>query len=312
MMQHEPGARMPVADQFSESEDDEGFEQFEFSDDEDAVDTSMDITSAERSLAKKIKQTVEERQDLHNLSDMDYAQHAALVIDQSDRGDDPDLGLVLERIQGLQEFRIQYDVDHSPSQGVYYLDQMMTLQPGAILNVDVCPLTGEGVLAFNRGSIDPNIALQCSPEDTVPEQNWRIHAVASYYMVYAILASLQTTREGIFFLWDGHSMSWKNISLTYSRRLVEEVWMHVPFKVSKLMEYNSNSSALIFWGLLKPLLPKAWTSVMDFGCQVDTTTPRTLSELYLQPNLEEAKHSILRRVHRLLSLRAKNEASFRL
>lgn len=266
-------------------------------------DNSMVLTPEERNKAMEIKRAVEQDEDLRNLSDMEYAQHALLA---------SSVDTALQRIEGLQAFRDDYGIRCDAKQGVAYLERMMQLQPGAILHIDICPVTGEGIFAFNRGAIDPKVALQCSSSDTVVEENWKIHAIASYYLVHTVQPSLESTREGIFFLWDGHEMGWKNINITYTRRLLDEVWMNYPFKVKKVMEFNSNSVASIFWGLLKPLLPRAWTDVMEFGCQVEQSSNHTLTELYLQPTQEQAKQFLLQRTQELLELRARNEASFRL
>jgi hypothetical protein len=63
---------------------------------------------------------------------------------------------------------------------------------------------------------------------------------------------------------------------------------------------------------MKSLIPHYWLSVLEFGCQIETDCPRTLSELYLQPNLDKAEFHILQRAHQLLAIRAQNEGSFRL
>jgi hypothetical protein len=279
-----------------EEEDEDGEEE----------DSSMTLSDRERAMAVQIKQAVEEDTAITNLSDMEYAQHAILA-----KGD---VNLALSRIQGLQYFREEYHIDNSPSQCVNYLNQFMMLQPGAILNIDICPDTGEGILGFNRGALDPAVALKCSIHDRVPEQNWKVHAISCYYFPHIVQPSLESVREGIFFMFDGHQMSWKNINLTFTRRILGEVWYHYPFRVNKLEEYNSTMGSTMFWSLLKPFLPKTWVSACHFGCQIDTCTDRqwTLSELYLEPNLEQAQVYILRRAHQLLSIRAQNEATFRL
>jgi hypothetical protein len=283
-----------------ELEDDD--EEEEEEDDDDEEDSSMALSDDERSMALRIKEAVEEDTAINNLSDMEYAQHAILAMG--------DLNLALCRIQGLQCFRRDYQVDNSPSQGVKYLKQFMILQPGAILNIDICPDTGEAVFGFNRGALDPAIAFKCSIQDTVPEQNWKIHAITVYYFLHILQPSLKAVREGICFVFDGHQMSWRNINSTFTSRILGEVWYHYPFRVKKMEEYNTNVASSMFWSLLRPFMPKAWTSKWEFGCQIETTSQRTLSELYLQPSLEQAQVHILRRVYQLLSMRAQNEANF--
>lgn len=283
-------------------------------DDEEEVyvpDTSMDLSNAERAMALRIKQAVEADPDLDNLLDMEYAQHAMCY---TTNNDDHELSVALERIAGMQAFKREYGVDGSADQGVFYLDQFMTLQPGSILNLDICEMTGEGIFALNRGAVDPSVALKCSSSDRVIEENWRIHAIGMYYLFHTVQPSLESCREGIFFLADGHDFGWKNINATFTRRLIDEVWWNYPFISKKVMEYNSNSIIPIFWSIFKPMMPKNFTTEFEFGCTIesDSTHRRTLSELYLQPNQEEAKVHLLKRAHELLSTRAMNEKSFKL
>jgi hypothetical protein len=290
-----------------ENEGDESCSEYSASSDDisdgSVEDCSMTLSDLERSLALRIKQAVENSIEFSNLSDMEYAHHAIVVMG--------DFNLALSHIQAIQTFREEYQVDNTPSQCDRYLRQFMALQPGVVLNLDICPDTGEPLIAFNRGGLDPEIALKCSIHDTVPEQNWKIHIISYYYMLRIVQPSLAAIRQGISFLWDGHQFTWKNINPTFTKRLLGELCLHYPFKVKQVQEYNSNAVSTMHWSIIKSLLPDSWFSVLEFGCQIETDSQRTLSELYLQPTLEQAEFHILRRAHELLAIRARNEDNFR-
>jgi hypothetical protein len=268
---------------------------------------TMILDDVERGWALQLKRLVENSLEIPNGSDMEYAQQAIVA--------GGDLHLALRRMEGLQRFRDTYQIDDTPTQGLYYIQEFIRLQPSALLHLDICPLTGEGVLAWNSGSLDPKIALQHSP-GTMFERNWNIHVCAFYYLMQAMTPSLETIREGVFLLLDGVDMRWKNISMTFQCRLQEELIWYYPLTMKSIMEYNSNSASTIFWGLTKAIVPKKWTSVLEVGCKVecsDYTKPtRTLAELYLQPSPEEATYYLLQKANELLATRADNNASFQL
>ncbi|CAB9531788.1 expressed unknown protein [Seminavis robusta] len=272
------------------------------------VDSSMDLEGQERQWALAIKAAVEASSELDNLTDMEYGQHA--IIAQGN------LAKALKRIEGLQWCRKEFGIDNTADQGYYFLEETSKLHMGSLLTIDTCPITGEGILGWDLGACFPQVAFECHPNDTVMERNWKIHAGGCYYVLHAVQPSFAAIREGTFCLVDGHNMSWGNISMMYQRRLHDEVWTHYPFKVKKIMEYNTNSIAAAFWSLMKPLIPKCIRNVMELGCQVEfvdsKAAPRTLRELYLQPSVEESTFHMLKRAHQLLTLRARNEASFRL
>lgn len=72
----------------------------------------------------------------------------------------------------------------------------MRLQQGALLHLDICPLTGEAVLAWNEGS--------------------KVHICGYYYLMHLLSPSLESTREGVFVLLDAVEMSWKTFVSTFN------------------------------------------------------------------------------------------------
>ena len=84
--------------------------------------------------------------------------------------------------------------------------------------------------------------------------------------------------------------------------------------IKSVMEYNSNSTTAIFWGLMKSVLPREWIAIVEVGCQIESKCPSilTLTELYMQPTPAEATGYMLLKAREMLSTRATNEDSFRL
>lgn len=274
------------------------------------ADSSMELDDQERRWAIQLKQLVESSLDVKNASDMEYAQQAIVA--------HGDTSLALQRMQGLQRFRDAYQINDTPDQGLYYIREFIRLQPAALLHTDICPLTGEGVLAWDSGSFDPQVALQSSFKSTaLVDQNWKVHVCALYYLLQIMAPSFESIREGVFLLLDAVNMTWENISTDACFRLQEELLWYYPFAIKSIMEYNSNSASSIFWGLAKSSMPKKWMSALQVGCQVECSTgctkpPKTLTELYLQPSQEVANYYTLQRVKQLLETRADNETSFHL
>lgn len=216
----------------------------------------------------------------------------------------------------MQRFREAYNLESnvSPDKAMQYLQELVRLQPGFLLNLDICPVSGEGILAVDAGAYDPAVALQACG---FLEKNWEVHVCAYYYLAQCLSPSLQSLREGVFLMTDATNMTWKNIgNLHHEYRLHHELLSGIPVSMKAMMEYNSNSSAVLFWGLVKKVFPKEWLAVLEVGCQVEchniTKPTQTLADLYLQPTPKEATCFLLRRARELLCLRAVNEAAFRL
>jgi len=297
-----------------EDEDDMDMESESSSDDEDCepfIDpaTINTLSQAEREWALQIKAAVEEESSLHNLSDFSYAQLALVV----DRGD---VANALKRVKGMQVFRKEYAVNDTPAQACQSVRHVMNVHPGSFLNLDICPETGEGILAFDLGAFYPHRITTASPQAPNPIENFRQTILCEYYGMAAVNPSLQSIREGIYFLYEGSNFRWTNADTTLNQRIFDEMRDFYPTNFKKVMVYNTNSVVTLFWSLIKPFLPTKLWETLELGCQVngaDHTKPnRTLSELYLQPDTAGAEHYMLERVHRFMVQRTENEKNFRL
>ena len=165
------------------------------------------------------------------------------------------------------------------------------------------------VLAFNYGVFYPSRALET-------EDNWRVTALFMYYLNRLHQPTVQSIREGVFYLSEG-GMSWENLDLTCQQRMFDEISQYDPVKFRHILVYNTNSVTNVAFSLFKPFLNQSMRKVLQLGCQIefnlDAGNPKlSLCDIYLQPTFEAAMAKLTSRMRELLELRYANHETFRL
>ncbi|CAB9530960.1 expressed unknown protein [Seminavis robusta] len=269
---------------------------------------TMQLTSEERQWALDLKRTVEQdHAELHNLSDMEYAVYA--IISQGNQAD------ALTRMGAIQMFREEYQVDNSIEQGVYMLGELMKQQEGLLLCLDVDSATLEGLHVMDIGALNPQAALAPCFISGV-DYNWRIMVCGFYYYNLACQPCLGTVRAGNHTMADFVGWGWHHMNMEIQYRFSGEMFAHYPIKFTKMCCYNTNQAANIVWSLVKNVYPSSLMNVLQLGCQIPSESyeeaPKSLSERYLQPDLNQACLRMLTRANSLLTLRCRNDELFRL
>lgn len=279
------------------------------------VDPTMAMTQQERGWALELKRALHdsERFEATQLSDLEITQHAMAA-----------QGNVVEamvRIEGLQQFRQEYDIQ-KPS-----LEQIMTLvkdfmeqQPGYFLHVDLVTnrnnysTTQQAVMVSDTGALSQDAAFEASNSKTADE-NWRICVCGQFLILWAILPTIAAMRQGTLCSVECDGVGWHNIRADYIQRLFEEMFSYLPVKFQCIQVYNTTVVANLLFSLARPFMGQNMRQSVQLGFQIEKSNPeapRRLSELYLQPTLEAAQQRLLQRIQALVVLRLVKEQQFRL
>jgi hypothetical protein len=262
---------------------------------------TMRLTADEIQWAQQLKEIVERSPDLQNMNDLWIAQYA--LVSQGD------LEEARRRIVATQTFQREFGVDHSLEQGLEMFAQLLEQQRGLLLSLDVDNVTMEGLHIMDQAKLNPNAALS-SP------QSWKVLMVGFYYYFYIVQPTIATVRIGHYTMSDFGNFDWHNLSMELSTCSNAEMLRLYPIKYTKFLAFNTNGIANIMFSLTKNIFPKSMIDSVQLGCRVpmteDENVPRPLSEMYLQPSLEQSNERMRARARELLLLRAKNEAHFRI
>jgi len=283
------------------------------------MDPSMQLSDQERNWALELKHAVQDTPDRfppedsrYILGDMELA-HVAIV----SRGNLVE-GLV--RLEGLQQYRREYELDHSPPQILEALQNFMHQQPGYLLHMDVSPVPPfDPLLIMDSSQVFPKVAVAA-------EDKWRVFCVGIYYTHYVLWPTLATVRHGLNITLECGACGWHNFSMEQVTRLFEEVMAYMPIKFKSMKGYNTNVVANLMFSMARPFMGPEMKKSVQLGCQVITgdtaenatlinnthSSNASLAEFYLQPSLQAAELRILQKAQALLSVRKYNEQVFRL
>ncbi|CAB9505568.1 expressed unknown protein [Seminavis robusta] len=263
--------------------------------------STMLLTQEEQRWALQLKESMVNRPDLDEENDMWLAQYAIVT--------EGDISNALKRIARIQAFQKQYGVNNSVEQGVQMLSKLFQLMPGSILCLDVDPMKNEGLHIMDNGKQDHMAAM-------ASERNWRICLVGFYYYFLVCQPTLATIRNGQHTMADFVDFTWNNFRMEFFYQFNLEFGELYPHRFSGFLAFNTGTLANLMFALVKHVYSKALMSKVQLGCHIplgeEDEVPRSLSEIYLQPSLEEANKRMLVRARELFTLRARNEANFRL
>lgn len=274
------------------------------------MDPSMMLTDQERQWACDLKTALGESSRFENLqlSDMVIAQHALAA-----------QGNIVEamvRIEGLQQFAEEYQIDHSLEQAMWVIENFLKQQPGYILHFDVdIGNTQQAVMVSDSAAFSQKAAFESSKNKTADE-NWKICVSGIYYLHYILQPTIASMRQGLSATVECDGVGWHNFSMEYITRLFEEMFSYLPVQFQCIQAYNTTVVANLLFSLARPFMGQNMKQSVQLGFQIqtepDTNTVRRLSEFYLQPSLPAQQLRLYQRIQTLMMVRIINDKQFRL
>lgn len=262
---------------------------------------SMELTEEEREWAQNIKDAIEE-EGTGNLdvppNDYWYAQ-LALV-------DKDNVAAALDRVFKLQQFRQDYDILDTVTQGQQVVEAYMELWPEFYLYLNHNGSVGHHyfTIVFDFTKFHKSV-LQEKP------QAYKIWFQAIYYINQALCSDLEATRQGTVFLLECQGFDWKkNFGLDVMRPYWSDIAGVYPLNHKMIKYYHTGVFLNTLVSMAKKFMPVAAQDKFQVGCVCDLG--QTLSQLYLTPNVQEADQRFRERFRVGLEKRYVNEASFQL
>jgi CRAL/TRIO domain len=251
----------------------------------------MLLTIQERSCALKIKQIIESTTGIDNLPDFWYAQ-LAIIEHENYEG-------AIKRAKQLQSFREEYGLEDNFSEGQDILYKLVKLFP-------------RHYLCFSYSYYSYAITVDLKGLDLSllnTQDQMRTWLCACYYTCACICPDMDAIRRGVNSMVEcnGFDMS-LHIDLTTSRRIVDELLAHYPFRYQNAYFYHSGLSFNVLFGLIKRYLPESWQQIFRFGCR----GPMYLDEIHMVPDVETSNQKTLQKLIEALRRRYKHEQEFSL
>ena len=313
-------------------------------DQEKPLPFTMSLKDEECRWAHELKAAVTEDDDLKELSDFEYAQHA--IASQGN------LEKALLKVSGLQTFREEYNVKDTLEEGLQALEEFQKQQPWFVLDVEYEPQFGHFVCVYDYGVCNPDVAMKM-PED------WRTYIVGLYYVFQLLQANIGAIREGLvhivecegtcvrhampmrfslwqclycleyfgamlddffssreseidfffhFLFWKG--MSWKNFNVEFSRNNWYHMIEHYPIINKEISWLHTSVIANMYHAFYKSMQREA-ADVIRVGCQFEAFDGR-LDEVFKMPTPEVAEARLMSRYKTFLSARIHNQTVFEL
>jgi hypothetical protein len=284
-------------------EDDIGGDDLYQSPTEEEVHEDMWISEEEAHWARQLKLAAEAPgSGMRPLSDLDYVNYAMVC-----RGNVSD---ALDRIKGMQTLRETYSIEDTVEEGVSALQQLLQIQPGFLVELDVSQDSGTSFEVWICNKYDP-------AKVKTSRANWKTHLVANYYSMLLKQPTIRSIREGGYLLIDCHDMSWANFDVDLESQFQFEFFRHAPIRYKHILAYNTYTFSHLAFSLAKPFLREEHKDVIKVGCKCDWDTHpsdnhATLGDMYLQPSYEVAMQRMIEKATLLLSQRFRNSREFTL
>lgn len=269
--------------------------------------TSMKLSRDEQRWAKELKAAVEASNDIPHITDMEVAQHSIVH--------DGNVLNALLSIRALEDFKRIYEIQDTPEEGLQAIQALLKQQQGAFLDLETNPQTQETSVVIDLKAFHPNKALRSVPGKPA-DHSFHVLARGVYYLFKATTSSLAAARNGLFLVVDCDGVGWDNCNNELDQRLHAELLQHLPVQWKKVMAYSSALVASVWWGLIKRMVSKQFSSKLEKGCRlVDTDPskpPRRIADMHRIPDLKTAQAKLERSAQDLLLLRENNEQEFQI
>ena len=255
----------------------------------------MAISEQEREWALALKEHLQEC-DIMPMSDMELVQYA--ILEQGN------LEKAKVRIQKIQEFRKNYQIEDTVRQGVQSIKDVMEQQPGFFLHIGRCSRQEKYVQVLDFAKLDP--------QKVHLETDWKVTLSGMYYALSSLNPTLSAVRNGHLAIMECDGMGWHNFSVDLERRLWHEFASAFPARFHEVSWVRTPLIANVFFALLKPILPKEVCNAVHLGVQFDESFEGRLDALFLQPSPEIANMRQVMTVEDFLTLRYHNQKYFKL
>ncbi|CAB9520671.1 expressed unknown protein [Seminavis robusta] len=271
--------------------------------DEGGPNPRMQLTDQEREWALAIKQAMAEEEEILEsaISDMEIAAFAIVDRDDIERS--------LERAICMQAFRMMYNINDNVDEAIDILRKNNIHHPGCILSIDECPNddgNGAHVMVADMAKFNPQSVMD-------DPKGYRILLGGFYYQILATQPDIQSIRDGFRQVIECDGVSWSNISFQLESKKWHELLCFVPMLRKEIKVLRQPSVLACLHSFLRPVMKKSMSDKYTYGlAELDIEYPERIDNFYLQPTPEAALEGMLDRIRRFLTVRYKNERSFRL
>jgi hypothetical protein len=254
----------------------------------------MKLTRQEHEHAMAIKRAVESTPELDNLSDFMYA-HLALTC--RDRVED-----AIERCQGLQGCREEYNIAHTYEDGCRIVEKMFTLFPYTFPSVNFNQTHGIYMGVADAEKLD--CAYFMSSSERIIE-----FIQLMYYLHHFLLPDLESARKGATCVIETMGMGMRKGFLKAMSLSFSEFVRYYPWR-GEVQWHHSGSMVNVILSTLKRILPDEMKQYIVTGHNYNFDGH--LGEILLTPSVEEANRKVILRAKDCLRRRFENERSFSL
>jgi hypothetical protein len=250
------------------------------------------LSDEERRWALTLKAAVESSEELENLADLQYVQFAL-----ANHGD---LHKMLERVQGLQDFRHEYNIHNTLEDGMSVITAFTKAHPYCLLSVAFDDVTENYGMVYDRTRI--------RFDHVSTEEEWRTFLGCPYYLFTMLCPDPHSMRNGIFLIGENDGFQRSQFSFDKIRTAWDHFLAHFPVFFRSIKFFHTNVVANLAYSMLKPFMRRDITDRIVVGCQFGAN----ISSLYLMPDPDMAVYRALGRMDMFLTTRYQNEAKFSL
>jgi hypothetical protein len=250
------------------------------------------LSDDERRWALQLKAAVESSPQLENLSDLQYVQFALAHSGDMDK--------MLQRVEGLQEFRHEYKILNTFDDGMAVIFECTKVHPFCLLSVAYDDVTENYGMIYDRSRIQLDIIKT--------HADWRKYLGQLFYVLHSLCPDPLSMRNGIFMIGEHGGMQRSAMSIDKHRILWDHFLSHYPVFFRSIKAFHTNGFANLAYSMMKLFLNREITDRIDVGCQFGTN----IASLYLLPSPEMSVLRLVRRLEVFLKTRYQNEASFSL
>lgn len=182
----------------------------------DQLDQSATPTQTERAWALAIRKAARAADDISDLSDFEYLQHAILARDN--------IPSALSRIRRMQALRKRYHVDNvDATEALRFLNLTMH---GIHCSTGTTS-SGHRVTVMDYSKLEPS--------KLVTEQDWRLFICGTLYYFDAVHCDLDAVRHGLIYAAKCRSVRWTNFSIEAERRMNSVYQSTYPVRIHQVV-----------------------------------------------------------------------------
>ncbi|CAB9514657.1 expressed unknown protein [Seminavis robusta] len=258
-------------------------------------DSAMDLSPEELRWTEAVKHSALEDTSLKPLSDYEYA--AAALVTQGH------VETALCSLQGLQDFREEYNIHETVEEGMTLLRQLHIQQPWFVLDVSLeLEESRHFVCVYDYAQLNPSAVK-------MPDQ-WRVFLGGLYYLYQMIQSDLQAVREGVVNIGECDGMSWSNFSVDMVRTLWHHLMEFYPLKTKEVSWLHASVIGNLQHSLYKSIMGDRAANIR-IGVTFEGYEGR-LDNIFKVPTEEQALQRLMDRYQLYLTNRYHHQRCYRL